>query len=373
MTMATRSARRSARSVMAATGLVLVAALAACSGAPEPVDPAAPVTFGVTGPELPGSAYYSSVPSALGYWRDEGLNVEFTEFRGTGEVMTAVATGKTTIGSGGTSGVMAAHVNGGADITTFYSYIPNNPYWPVVLPDSPVRSLADLQGKTVGTFSLAGDGAGLLQGVMRQEGLDADSMNIVEVGTGATAMQALQTGRIAAYMGYDSVYAEIESLGYQLRRIDSGIDRYGFLGGIVARPESFESQRAALVTLGRGIAKATTFVRANPECALRIHWQTYPESRPAGVPEAEAVRRGVNGVLARVGRQSPVDGQWGRVAPQTVDERIKVAVDGGTIRRTLPADEIWTPQLLDEINRFDRAEIERQARTCDLPALTGRR
>ncbi|MBW0102413.1 ABC transporter substrate-binding protein [Pseudonocardia sp. KRD291] len=368
--MSTRSRGRAARPAAIAIAAALALSVAACGGAPaETGAPDAPVTFGVTGPELPGSAYYSSIPTSLGYWSDQGLNVKFNEFKGTGEVMTAVATGKTTIGSGGTSGVMAAHVNGGADIKTFYSYIPNNPYWPVVLPDSQVRSLADLQGKTVGTFSLAGDGAGLLQGVMREQGLDADSMNIVEVGTGATALQALQTGRIAAYMGYDSVYAEIEGLGNQLRKVDSAIDRYGFLGGIVARPESFAEQRDVLVKLGRGIAEGSTFVKANPECALRVHWATYPQSKPAGVPEAEALRRGVTGVMARLKNQFPVDGQWGRVAPETVRKRIDVAVTGGTIRKPVAADEIWTPELLDEINAFDKAKVEQQARTCDLPTL----
>lgn len=368
--MSTRSRGRAARAAGVVIAAALTATVAACGGAPaETGAPDAPVTFGVTGPQLPGSAYYSSIPTMLGYWTDQGLNVKFNEFKGTGEVMTAVATGKTTIGSGGTSGVMAAHVNGGADIKTFYSYIPNNPYWPVVLPASPIRSLADLQGKTVGTFSLAGDGAGLLQGVMRQQGLNADSMNIVEVGTGATALQALQTGRIAAYMGYDSVYAEIEGLGNPLRKIDSAIDQYGFLGGVVARPESFTDRRAQLVALGRGIAEGSTFVKANPECALRIHWRMYPESKPAGVPEAEAVERGVTGVMARLRNQFPVDGQWGRVAPATVQKRIDVAVTGGTIREPVAPEAIWDPALLDEINAFDKARIEQQARTCDLPTL----
>lgn len=368
--MSTRYRGRTARAAGAVVAAALLTTVSACGGAPaETGAPDAPVTFGVTNPDLPGSAYYSSVPTMLGYWTDQGLNVEFNEFKGTGEVMTAVATDKTTIGSGGTRGVMAAHVNGGADIKTFYSYIPNNPYWPVVLPGSPIRSLADLQGKTVGTFSLAGDGAGLLKGVMREEGLDPNSMNVVEVGTGATALQALKTGRIAAYMGYDSVYAEIEGMGTKLAKIDSGIDRYGFLGGIVARPESFTEQRAQLVALGRGIAQGSTFVKANPECALRVHWQMYPQSKPAGVGEAEAVERGVTGVMARLRNQFPVDGQWGRVAPATVQERIDVAVSGGAIRESVPAEEIWDPSLLDEINAFDKARIEQQARTCDLPTL----
>lgn len=363
-----RSMKGITRPASLVAALALVTIVAGCGGSAAE-DAEVPVTFGVTNPQLLGSAYYSSVPTALGYWSGEGVEVEFNEFNGTGEVMTAVATDRTTIGSGGTSGVMAAQVNGGAEIKVFYSYIPNNPYWPVVLPESPIRSLADLEGQTVGTFSLAGDGAGLLEGVMELQGLDPASVNIVEVGTGASAMQSLESGRIAAYMGYDSVYAEIENLGYELRRIDSRIDDYGFLGGIVAQPEAFENQRAGLVALGRGIAKGSTFIKANPECAVRVHWSEYPESVPAGVPEAEAMQRGIAGVLSRIENQFPVDEQWGRVAPDTVQERIDVAVAGGDISRPVAVEDVWTPELLDEINDFDTEAIEQSARDCDLETL----
>lgn len=366
--MSRRSPRRRHRSLALVAAAVLTTTVAAC-GSSDEGGTGTPVTFGVIGPQLLGSAYFSSVPQYLGYWSAEGIDVEFNEFGGSGEAMTAVATDRTLIGLGGTSSVMSAQVNGNAEIKSFYSYIPNTPYWPVVMPDSPIRSIADMQGLNVGTFSLAGDGASMFAGVMAQEGLDAASVNIVEVGTGATAIQALQTGRIDAYLGYDSVYAEIESLGFALRKIDSPMDDYGFMGGLTAQPATFTNQRNVLVALGRGIAKATTFIKANPECALRIHWEEYPDSRLAGVPEEEAVQRGLVGVMARLQNQFPVDGQWGRVATETVQARIDVAAAAGLLAREVTVEDIWDPALLDEINDFDAAAVEQQARTCDLDAL----
>lgn len=364
----TTSPRWRDRTVAVAAVGVLAVSLAACGGETEG-GAGTPVTFGVIGPQLLGSAYFSSVPTYLGYWSGEGIDVEFNEFNGSGEAMTAVATDRTLIGLGGTSSVMSAQVNGDAEIKSFYSYIPNTPYWPVVLPDSPIQSIEDMQGATVGTFSLAGDGASMFTGVMKQQGLDTASVDIVEVGTGATAIQALETGRIDAYLGYDSVYAEIESLGFGLRKIDSPMDDYGFMGGLTAQPATFQNQRQVLVALGRGVAKATTFIKANPECALRIHWEEYPESKLAGVPEQEALERGLVGVMARLGGQFPVDEQWGRVTPETVQKRIDVAQSAGLLSREVAVEDIWDPALLDEINDFDVAAVEQQARTCDLDAL----
>lgn len=351
----------------------LVLSLAACAGREQSSGTAGQdgvITFGVTNPQLPGSAYYASVPDYLGFWSDQGLKVDFQPFHGSGDVMTAVATGKTLIGSGGTKSTMTAIANGNADTRVFYSYIPNNPYWPVVLPDSPIQSLEDLEGKTVGTFSLSGDGAGLLKGVMRSQGLDTESMKIVEVGTGAEAMQALTKGRIDAYMGYDSVYGQIEALGYPLRRIDSEIDDYGFMGGIVATADTLKNQRDLLVKFGRGLAMAAVFTTANPECALRIQWKSYPETKPTNIPEIEAVAKGVDDLMSRLKNQKPVDGQWGRVAQETVQKRIDIALEEGALTEPMSAQEVWAPEILDAINDFDTAQIEQQARTCNVQGLS---
>lgn len=368
--MRSTTAPRGVRVLGAACAVTL--ALVACGSEADtagdsagPASDSGSLSFGVTNPDLPGSAYYAAVPTYLKYWSQEGLDVTFDTYNGTGEVMTAVATGQTDVGSGGTMGAMAAVVNGKADLKVFYSYIPNNPYWPVVLPDSPIDSLDDLVGKTVGTFSLAGDGAGLLKGVMEAEGLDPNSVDIVAVGVGAEAYETLASGRIAAYVGYDSVYGQIEALGKEIRKIDSPIDDFGWLGGIAA-PSSLIKDRKTLVTFGRGLAKAAVFTKANPECALKIQWEVYPESKPAGAAEDKAVAQGVKSVMSRLKSQFPVDDQWGRVADKTVQDRIDIAVKSGELREQLPADQIWDPSLLEEINDFDVAGVEKAAKDCSM-------
>lgn len=358
--------RRTIRALLAVG--VLSATLAACGGSGAAA-PDGSLTFGVNNPQLLGSAYITSIPTSLGYWEQEGLNVDVQSFDGSGEIVTAVATEKILIGSGGTRSNFRAHVNGGADTKAFYAYIPGNPFYPVVTPDSPLRSLADLQGKTVGVYSLAGEGAGLIKAAMQKLGLDAASVEFVDVGVGGTAIQSLKEGRIAAYMAYDSAYAQIEANGFPLRRLDSPIDEYGFAGNIIARPGTLESQPETLVKFGRGLAKASTFVKANPECAVKIHWAKYPDSRPAGVPDDEALQTGVEALTTRMENVFQVSDQWGLVTRETVQETIETSVAGGIISEPVELDAIWTPALLDEINQFDAEQIRQQARQCDLEAL----
>ncbi|MBW0102419.1 ABC transporter substrate-binding protein [Pseudonocardia sp. KRD291] len=365
---ATTSLRRTG-AVLAA--VALTAGLTACGGAGS--DASSPtVTFGVNAPELPGSAYYTSVPTALGYWSGQGLDVKVQPFDGSGAIMTAVATDKILVGAAGSRSNFAAHVNGNADSTAFYAYIPGNPYYPTVPEAGPIRTLADLQGRTVGLYSLAGEGERLVTAAMRAQGLDPTTVRYVDIGIGGSAAQSLRSGQVDAYMGYDSVNAQIEATGYGLRRIASPMDDYGFAGSVVARPERVRDDRDRLVKLGRGIAEGSEFARANPECALRVHWSVYPEAKAAGVSDQEALRKGLDEMRPRLEQVFPVDERWGAVTPETVQQTVDVAVAGGMISEPVAPGTIFTPDLLAEINDFDRQAVAARARTCDLPALLRR-
>ncbi len=355
--------------VIAAAALAV--GMTACAG--SGADTSSPtISFGVNSPELPGSAYYTSVPTALGYWKKEGIDVKVQPFDGSGAIMTAVATDKILVGAAGSRSNFAAQVNGNADTTAYYAYIPGNPFYPTVPVNSPIRTLADLSGKTVGVYSLAGEGERLVTAAMREQGLDPTTVRYVDVGIGGSAAQSLQSGRVDAYMGYDSVNAQIEATGFALRRITSPMDGYGFSGSVVARPQNLSDQRDRLVRLARGIAEGSEFARANPECALLVHWTVYPESKAAGVSEQEALRKGLDEMRPRLAQVFPVDGQWGKVTPQTVQQTIDVAVAGGMIREPVAPDAAFTPELLNEINSFDRQAVATQARACDLGRLLAR-
>lgn len=359
--------------LLSRTGALLAAAalafgLTACGGSGSDAS-ASTITFGVNSPELPGSAYYTSLPTALGYWSREGIDVKVQPFDGSGAIMTAIATDKILVGAAGSRSNFAAQVNGNADTTAYYAYIPGNPFYPTVPVNSPIRSLTDLAGKTVGVYSLAGEGERLVTAAMKAQGLDPSTVRYVDIGIGGSAAQSLRAGRVDAYMGYDSVNAQIEATGFKLRRISSPMDAYGFSGSVVARPQSLRDQRDRLVKLARGIAEGSEFARANPECALRVHWSVYPESKAAGVSEAEALRKGLDEMRPRLEQVFPVEGRWGDVTPQTVQQTIDVAVAGGMIREPVAPDAIFTPDLLAEINAFDRRAIAAEARTCDLDRL----
>ena len=315
-----------------------------------------------------GQAYYSSIPAYLGYWRDEGLDVEQPRFNGSGDAVTAVATDRLDIAHAGNYSNMAAHVNGNADMVAFMQDIPGNPYFPLVLEGSPIRTLADLQGKTLGVFSTASDANELLRGVMAQQGLDPDSVKIVSTGVGATAAEALRTGQIDGWMAYDSGAALLTTLGLRWRVVQPELFDGGPGSGLIVRPALITEQRRALVAYGRGIAKAMVFTAANPEAAVRIHWEVFPESRPKGKSTEEALAAGVAEMRARMDHVFPIDGRWGTATRTGFGQYIDVFEAAGVLDREVGVDEIWTDELIAEINDFDRAAVEQRARAFDISA-----
>ena len=47
---------------------------------------------------------------------------------------------------------------------------------------------------------------------------------------------------------------------------------------------------AAAVALAQGYAKGTVFALNNPEAAIRILWEVFPQTRSPGKSEADALR-----------------------------------------------------------------------------------
>ena len=82
--------------------------------------------------------------------------------------------------------------------------------------------------------------------------------------------------------------------GLKFRRLVNPAFAKFFSNGIVAREEFLQANPDALAGLGRAVAKATVFAMENPEAAARIHWKIYPDAKPKGVDDAQALRDAIS-------------------------------------------------------------------------------
>lgn len=357
--------------VLRAAGAALLAGLALGAG---PAAAQQKLSLAIASASLePGTSTLTSIPQALEFWKEEGLEVDIKSAKGSGMAAQMVIAGQADVVHAGTSVGLMQPVTKGADMVAFYSMIIHNFQMPAVPEDSPVRTLADLKGKKLGVPGLSTATIPIVKSVLEDAGLDPErDVTFVEVGYGAQAGAALWfTKQVDGLAMYDSVYAAIENVNpeqYKLRILKSPLsERISFQTALIADADTLREKRDLLVKLGRGHAKALIFALENPEAAVRIHWARFPEQKPSGVDEATALEQEKRALLARIENMRidtmavPRD-KWGYMHETDVSTYADMLKRIGEIDQGLDVSKIYTNDLIDEINDFDQDAVREAAR-----------
>ncbi|WP_432970016.1 ABC transporter substrate-binding protein [Dactylosporangium sp. CA-233914] len=334
--------------------------LAACGESPgnsktEVIIGAGSTTFTVA------NAPYTTLPQALGFWKDEGLDVKVNGFQDGGTAVQAVVSGKANIAFP-SLGTISRASEKGAKLKAFYNQY-NNGFVPEVPEGSNIQRLADFEGKTVGVIGLDSSGTLMLRGAMTAEGSDPGKVKWVAVGDAATAYTFLQQGRIDAAALYDSAYGEIEFRGIKLRPIGpEWFKRLSLQQVGVSSEDYFKKHQDEIVRVLRGIAKATIFAEENPEAAIRIHWKIVPASKPVGVSDEAAMDQAKRVLAARNALTAKDNGQLGGASEEqlkAVDDFMKKA---GIVPASFDLAALYDNSLFKEVNNFDAEKIREKAR-----------
>jgi NitT/TauT family transport system substrate-binding protein len=126
-----------------------------------------------------------------------------------------------------------------------------------------------------------------------------------------------------------------------------------------------------VVGIARGMAKATIYALANPECARKLHWQHYPSTKPSGADEATLVRWDLNNLQGQL--DSLKDGfalnggtLWGNADPAAYDRLVRFMVDARQIDKPVAAKSMIVdiPDFFRKINDFDMKAVQDAAGAC---------
>src|SRR5438552_7636572 len=180
--------------------VLLAGALAAASVIAHAQRPLKKVTI-AAGAQLLDSSYpWLMMPLVLGYWRDEGYDVNVFATGGSLQAMQQVVAGNADFAQVNSTALIQANAmnNVPARIVLANGIID----WRLIVPeDSPVKSVRDLKGKAIGVPSLGTGGIPLLRAYLKDNGVDADNdVKLIPVGIGAPAMDAIANNRVQAAM-----------------------------------------------------------------------------------------------------------------------------------------------------------------------------
>jgi NitT/TauT family transport system substrate-binding protein len=322
-------------------------------------------------PQLSASfAADSSVPSYLGFWKEEGLAVEVNTTPGTAAAVQLVLGKQADIAVGNAFASMTARQKGGK-VTSYYTSLRGDIFG-VALPEgSGLQKLADLKGKVVGVSSFASGGTPYARALLAEEGLEVGKdVTLAEIGVGGRAAAALRANQVQALSLWDEMYVRMKHGGIAFSKIITDPRAAPlFVSNLVVNNSDLESRREILIGVARGIAKAQLFIETNPEAAVRIHWKVYPQSAPREGITDEAVKREIEVLEVRRRMQSKDaigTGRYGDIPFENIKKVQDYFIKTGQIEKELDVREYYNNVLIDDINKFDHAAIAARAKSFKL-------
>ena len=192
--------------VMMATG---AATPALAQGKPEKQK----VHIGVGGK---AALYYLplSITERLGYFKDEGLDVEVSDFAGGSKSMQALVGGSVDVVSGAYEHTITIQAKG-QDVQAFVAQGRYPGYSLGIAKSKAARykSPKDLKGMKVGVTAPGSGTQTFVEYLLDKDGLKASDVSFIGVGAGSSGFAAMTSGQIDAISNIDPLMTQLESAG----------------------------------------------------------------------------------------------------------------------------------------------------------------
>ncbi len=364
--MGLRTTSAGVRSNIASAAFVLCAILPAHSE-----EPLKKVKIAFAGPALSIAQPWLQMPGPLGYWRQEGLDVDVFVARGSLQAIQLLISGQADVVQINSWPLVQAATNNGILIRDLMLNTVID--WQLVVPqDSPINKVRDFKGKAIGTAGLPG--MAFLKAYLKANGLDPDhDVQILPTGAGPLAGQALINKKVQGLFYRGSVIAGLENSGFAFRSF-SDPEWHRLPGYSMATLQSTIARDPKMLEgLVRGAAKASLFASTNPDCVVRLQWTNYPSSKPPAADDETAAkwdRRTLGLTVAAMKMAFDLSGgaEWGKSTPEQFARLQDIFLRGRMIAKKLvnPASYIIAaPDFFQKANTFDHDAVVEQAKTCD--------
>lgn len=305
----------------------------------------------------------------LGYFAEEGIEVEHSSYPTTVPVMNDVAAKKLDIGGGGVFPLVMANQPGKEHIPIkfFYNHIRNFAFEIVVLPDSSLNTISDLKGKRLGVYSLTAPYAPVTRAVFKENGLAVEDVELVPLGLELDGFELLESGEIDAHETSSSVV--YEATGRQLKRLPYSDKIKNLLTySYYAHVDTIKSEPRLLVGFARALAKGVLTCKVNPEWCVKVLWEYYPHLKPAPedieqeLPQQIYVlRKGLEGYFAFPAGEPQ---RFGEYPANAFPDLVDVLYEGGELPTAdIDTSVFYTNEFVEAINDFDVEAVEARART----------
>jgi NitT/TauT family transport system substrate-binding protein len=290
----------------------------------------------------------------MGYYEKLGFRGDYLPTAGSAAAVQLVLSGAAEVANSGFLELISMKQRQPLPVHMFYSQERSSSYQIIVMPDSPVKSVADLKGKNIGVPSLASGAVAFARGMLKRENVDPKDVTLLPIGVGPQALAALRSKQVDAISIFLGSIASMESMGQQFRFFTAKIAG----AGMVMRDDFVAKNRDLAVRIFKGLVLNQRIMQMNPDAVVRAYFKQY--GQPTGDPQqvlrdnAHLVKR-TSEVFQQPGENLP----WGLyTAEEWTRLREFFAGDESLIPAAAKLSDYYDGSLVEEGNKVDMQMAE---------------
>jgi NitT/TauT family transport system substrate-binding protein len=347
--------RRQSLGLLAASGFIAIGGPAAVAQTRTKLI----MQVATSAPGIGSTDFY--VANRAGFLGDEGLDIEIRYATSASQAAQLVASGGADFGRFAFDPALLGY-DKGLRLRSFYEFYRSLIYYMAVPVDSPIKSIEDVKGKTIGVTNMGSAAVGVFRSMLRHANMPVDSTTLVPVGLADAGIAALRAGRIDGFMYWNEIYAGMLGSGEKLRFIKHPTLSHVGSNGYFASDVTLRDKKVPLTGFARAIAKACVFIRANYEAAAKIYLQVNPAAGSAD--DNAAVKRYTDELrfwsadwMVDEGREPYGQNDFANL--KLYAEELK---NDGALENIPPVEKLITNDLIAGANDFDFEKVRALAR-----------
>lgn len=280
---------------------------------------------------------------AAGYYAEEGLDMNLQAGKGAALAAQMTIAKQMDCGRTGGTNYIVSRVNNDAPLISIGTIAQMSPFYVISSTENPVKTIADLEGRTVGMATLGGSMEGTLDLMMAGAGAAPEKVTRVKVADSAASFALIEAGRAGAFIGNTSsmVIASSARDDVAVMPIDDGMPGQVY----VARPDQIAENPAKFVSFLRATHRAAKEI-VGAEDLMPILKTIGEKHDVSGLKNPDTARKDLQANAqnwAAKGEENLL-----RNVPEVWERAVGLLSGAKLIDKTVPATELYTNDLLDQ-------------------------
>jgi NitT/TauT family transport system substrate-binding protein len=300
------------------------------------------------------------VAQQAGFFKDEHLIVD-KQYSGNASIAAQlVATGKADIGSLAIEPILLGYEKG-LRLTAIFARDPHSFQTMAVLDGSPIKTLADFKGTTIGEYTAGSAGELPANSELAGAGLKRSDYTYLPIGSGAQAISAMTSGKVAGVaFPYPELVTYEAVAGLKFRYFWHPILKDIPDATFISSPVTLQTKSALVGRFLRAIVKAAILVRENPQLAAK-YFVTGSGAKVTGAAIALQARL-LSLSQDMIAGYDPTSKRIGELPLRGMNVLARFLFDNGLTAQLVPASAIVSNQFIDYANDFDHKAFIAQVR-----------